>query len=170
MNGWSYLANLRTARWAYGQLATPNTSWNKNLSNTINMWNSSSTPVKCVDKCLVSCCKLQRWRESAPTFHIKSFRDSEDKQKLFLNPSMFIVQLLMVCMSFGHHFQFQKAPSQSGWCQIKVQFESGAKIKFLAALFYPMTSISDYQSVPWCHRFQNMYNTHMCKMHLKVEK
>ena len=28
-------------------------------------------------------------------------------------------------------------------CQIKVQFESGAKIKFLAALFQPMTSISD---------------------------
>ena len=145
---------MRTARWAYGRLATP--SWNKNLSNTINMWNSSSTPVKCVDKCLVSCCKLQRWRESAPTFHIKSFRDSEDKQKLFLNPSMFIVQLLMVCMSFGHHFQFQKAPSQSGRrlmrrCQIKIQLESGAKIKFLAALFQPMTLISNYKSVPQTH-------------------
>ena len=55
-------------------------------------------------------------------------------------------------------------------CQIRVQFESGAKTKFLAALFQPITSISDYQSVPWSHSFQNMYNTHMCKMHLIVEK
>ena len=55
-------------------------------------------------------------------------------------------------------------------CQIRVQFECAARIKFLAVFSQPMTSISDYQSVPWCHRFQNMYNTHMCKMHLKVEK
>ena len=46
-------------------------------------------------------------------------------------------------------------------CQIKVQFESGAKTKFLAALFQPKKSISHYQSVPWSHSFQNMYNTHM---------
>ena len=55
-------------------------------------------------------------------------------------------------------------------CQIKVQFESGAKKKILAALFQPTTSISDYQSVPWSHCFQNIYNTHMCKMYLTVEK
>ena len=55
-------------------------------------------------------------------------------------------------------------------CQIRVQFESGARTKFLAALFQPMTSMSDYQSVPWSHSFQNMYNTHMFKMHLIVEK
>ena len=55
-------------------------------------------------------------------------------------------------------------------CQIRVQFECAAKIKFLAVFSQHMTSISDYQSVPWCHRFQNIYNTHMCKMHLKVEK
>ena len=55
-------------------------------------------------------------------------------------------------------------------CQIRVQFESGARTKFLAALFQTITSISDYQSVPWSHSFQNMYNTHMCKMHLIVEK
>ena len=55
-------------------------------------------------------------------------------------------------------------------CQIRVQFECAAKMKFLAVFSQPMTSISDYQSVPWCHRFQNMYNAHMCKMHLKVEK
>ena len=55
-------------------------------------------------------------------------------------------------------------------CQIRVQFESGARTKFLAALFQPMTSMSDYQSVPWSHSFQKMYNTHMCKRHLIVEK
>ena len=55
-------------------------------------------------------------------------------------------------------------------CQIKVQFECKAKTKFLAALFQPITSISDYQSVPWSPSFQNMYNTHMYKMYLKVEK
>ena len=55
-------------------------------------------------------------------------------------------------------------------CQIRVQFESGARTKFLATLFQPMTSMSDYQSVPWSHSFQNMYNTHMCKMHLIAEK
>ena len=55
-------------------------------------------------------------------------------------------------------------------CQIRVQFDSGARTKFLATLFQPMTSMSDYQSVPWSHSFQNMYNTHMCKMHLIVEK
>ena len=55
-------------------------------------------------------------------------------------------------------------------CEIKVQFESGAKKKFLAVVFQPMTTISDYQSVPWSHSFQNMYNTHMCKMQLTVEK
>ena len=55
-------------------------------------------------------------------------------------------------------------------CQIKVQFECRAKTKFLAALFQPITSISDYQSVPWSHSFQKMYNTHMCKRHLIVEK
>ena len=32
-------------------------------------------------------------------------------------------------------------------CQIRVQFESGARTKFLATLFQPMTSMSDYQSV-----------------------
>ena len=51
-------------------------------------------------------------------------------------------------------------------CQIRVQFESGARKKFLAPLFQPMTSMSDYQSVPWSHSFQKMYNTHMCKRHL----
>ena len=55
-------------------------------------------------------------------------------------------------------------------CQMKVQFESGANIKFLVALFQSMTSISDYQSVPWSHSFLNMYDTHMCKMYLTVEK
>ena len=55
-------------------------------------------------------------------------------------------------------------------CQIGVQFESRARTKFLATLFQPMTSMSDYQSVPWSHSFQKMYNTHMCKMHLIVEK
>ena len=33
-------------------------------------------------------------------------------------------------------------------CQIKVQFESGAKTKFLESLFQPMTQILNYQSVP----------------------
>ena len=55
-------------------------------------------------------------------------------------------------------------------CQIKVQFECRAKTKFLAALFQPITPISVYQSVPWSHSFQKMYNTHMCKRHLIVEK
>ena len=55
-------------------------------------------------------------------------------------------------------------------CEIKVRFESGAKKKFLAVVFQPMTTISDYQSVPWSDSFQNIYNTHMCKMHLTVEK
>ena len=55
-------------------------------------------------------------------------------------------------------------------CQIEVQFESGARTKFLVALFQPMTSISDHKSVPWFHSFQNMYNTHMCKMNTEVEK
>ena len=55
-------------------------------------------------------------------------------------------------------------------CQIKVQFESGVKTKFLAPIFQSMTSISDYQSIPRSHSFQNMYNTYMCKMHLKGEK
>ena len=49
-------------------------------------------------------------------------------------------------------------------CQIKVQFECRAKTKFLAALFQPITSISDYQSVPWSHSFHKMYSTHMCKI------
>ena len=55
-------------------------------------------------------------------------------------------------------------------CQIKVQFESGVKTKFLAPIFQSMTSISDYQSIPRSHSFQNMYNTYLCKMHLKGEK
>ena len=55
-------------------------------------------------------------------------------------------------------------------CQIKVQFESGGKTKFPAALFQPMTPISHFQSVPWSHSFQNMYNNHICKMYLDVEK
>ena len=55
-------------------------------------------------------------------------------------------------------------------CQIKVQFESGVKTKFLAPIFQSMTSISDYQSIPRSHSFQNMYNTYMCKMHLKGGK
>ena len=55
-------------------------------------------------------------------------------------------------------------------CQIRVQFKSGARTKFLAPLFQPMTSMSDYQSFPWSHSFQKMYNTHMCKRHLIVEK
>ena len=55
-------------------------------------------------------------------------------------------------------------------CQIKVQFESGAKKKFLTALFQPTTSLSDYQSVPWSHSFQNIYNTYMCKIYLTLEK
>ena len=55
-------------------------------------------------------------------------------------------------------------------CQIKAQFESGVKTKFLAPIFQSMTSISDYQSIPRSHSFQNMYNTYMCKMHLKGEK
>ncbi len=55
-------------------------------------------------------------------------------------------------------------------CQIKVQFECGVKTKFLAPIFQSMTSISDYQSIPRSHSFQNMYNTYMCKMHLKGEK
>ena len=54
--------------------------------------------------------------------------------------------------------------------QITVQFEFRAKIKFLAALFHPLTSISDQQSVPWSNSFQNMYNTYMCKINLEVEK
>ena len=33
-------------------------------------------------------------------------------------------------------------------CQIKVQFKSGAKKKFLESLFQPMTQILNYQSVP----------------------
>ena len=55
-------------------------------------------------------------------------------------------------------------------CQIKVQFECGVKTKFLATSFQSMTFISDYQSIPRSHSFQNMYNTYMCKMHLKGEK
>ena len=55
-------------------------------------------------------------------------------------------------------------------CRIKVQFERGLKIKFLEYLFQSITWMSNYQSVPWTHSFQNMYNTYMCKMHLKGEK
>ena len=55
-------------------------------------------------------------------------------------------------------------------CQIEVQFESGAKIKFLESSFQSVISISNYQSVPWTHSFQKMYNTYMGKIHLKVEK
>jgi len=55
-------------------------------------------------------------------------------------------------------------------CQIEVQFESGAKIKFLESSFQSVISISNYQSVPWTHSFQKMHNTYMGKIHLKVEK
>ena len=34
---------------------------------------------------------------------------------------------------------------------MKVQFESGLKIKFLESLFQPMTLISNYKSVPQTH-------------------
>ena len=43
--------------------------------------------------------------------------------------------------------------------QIRVKLECGAKIKFLAASFQPMTLMSNYQSAPWTRSFQNMYTT-----------
>ena len=67
-------------------------------------------------------------------------------------------------------FPFFFITSLTRRCQIKVQFESGAKKKFLESLFQPMTQILNYQSVPQTRSFQNMYNTYMWKMHLKGEK
>ena len=55
-------------------------------------------------------------------------------------------------------------------CQIKVQFKSGAKTKFLESLFKPETQILNHQNVPLTRSFQNVYNTYMWKMHLKGEK
>ena len=77
---------------------------------------------------------------------------------------------IMQNMQNMQHMQDMQDMQNMRRCQIKVQFESGAKKKFLAALFQPTTSISDYQSVPWSQSFQNIYNTHMCKMYLTVEK
>ena len=106
-------------------------------------------------------CAQLRWCKSKSkathVFHAIKCINSECSMPRFYNLNLFTWPLNLACLHKRR-------------CQIKVQFESGAKTKFLLALFQPMTPISHHQSVPWSHSFQNMYNTHICKMYLDIEK